>query len=76
MFSDDGRPYFDLKHEFHQEYFITMNKLLPNLDKTIDKSFISEHMIFNCRYLVKMLEDIESNENIEGVTFWRRYYIQ
>ena len=72
MFSDDGRPYFDLKHEFHQEYFITMNKLLPNLDKTIDKSFISEHMIFNCKYLVKMLEDIESNENIEGVTFWEK----
>lgn len=72
MFSDDGRPYFDLKHEFHQEYFITMNKLLSNLDKTIDKSFISEHMIFSCKYLVKMLEDIECNENIEGVTFWEK----
>ena len=77
MFGDDGRPYFDLKHEFHEEYFTTMNKLLPNLNKTIDKSFISEHMIFDCHYVIKMLEDIEKNaavkrENVLG----RRYFIQ
>ena len=26
MFGDDGRPYFDLKHEFHEEYFTTKRR--------------------------------------------------
>lgn len=72
MFGDDGRPYFDLKHEFHEEYFTTMNKLLPNLNKTIDKSFISEHMIFDCHYVIKMLEDIEKNAAVKGKMFWEK----
>lgn len=72
MFGDDGRPYFDLKHEFHEEYFTTMNKLLPNLNKTIDKSFISEHMIFDCHYVIKMLEDIEKNTAVKGKMFWEK----
>lgn len=53
-----------------------MNKLLPNLNKTIDKSFISEHMIFDCHYVIKMLEDIEKNAAVKGKCFGRRYFIQ
>ena len=49
-----------------------MNKLLPNLHKTIDKSFISEHMIFDCHYVIKMLEDIESNAAVKGKMFWEK----
>lgn len=72
MFDSERRPYFDMKHEYHEEYFITMETILPFVKKIVDKSFISEHMIFNSRYMKEMIEAIESNENIKGTTFWEK----
>ena len=43
-------PYLDLKNEYHEEYFSTIEKILPGMKKCIRKSFISEHMIFNVNY--------------------------
>ena len=49
MFGKDGNtPYFDLKQEYHEEYFRVMSKLIPGMGKSISKSFISEHMLMNC----------------------------
>lgn len=38
MFLENGKPYFDMKHEYRDEYFVTMKALDPNLGKVIDKS--------------------------------------
>lgn len=67
-----GIPYLDLKAEYHEEYFITMAKLLPGMRKCIEKSFISEHMLINCELMRSLLRDIEANQNIPGTTFWEK----
>lgn len=72
MFDECGKPYFDMKCEYHEEYFITMGKILPGLGKVNDKSFISEHMLFNCGYMKEMIEKIEERDDIKGKSFWEK----
>ena len=70
--ADTGRPYFDLKYEHHHEYFETMGKILPGFGKVIERSFISEHMIFKTQYMKDLIADIEANEEISGDVFWEK----
>ncbi|RKM60403.1 hypothetical protein D6855_06700 [Butyrivibrio sp. CB08] len=73
MFStESGQPYLDLKHEHHPEYFETMGKLLPGFGKVIERSFISEHMLFKCDIMRGLIADIEKNDSIPGVKFWEK----
>ncbi len=67
-----GAPFFDMKGEYFKEYFDTMGKLLPGLGKASERSFISEHMLFDCRIMREMISDIEKNENIPGESFWEK----
>ena len=67
MFHEEsGKPYFDLKHEHHPEYFETMGTILPGFHKVIGKSFISEHMLIKAEYMRELITAIESNSEIEG----------
>ncbi len=52
MFSNDRKPYFDVKEEYNKPYFITMEKLLPELGKKYNYSFISEHMLIRTLSLI------------------------
>ena len=72
MFSDSGQPYFHNKNEYHEEYFRTMEKLLPGLKKVIRSSFISEHMLFHTESVKKLVRAIESNEALLGKRFWEK----
>lgn len=65
-------PYFDYKTEHHTLYFDTLKKILPGINKIIRNSFISEHMLFNKKYMSEMLSKIETNENIPGNLFWEK----
>ena len=65
-------PFLDLKGEYHEEYFITLSKLIPGMRKCIEKSFISEHMLINCDIMKQLIKDIEANQNISGTTFWEK----
>lgn len=65
-------PYFDMKMEYHQEYFATLSKLLPGMQKCIEKSFISEHMLIDCGIMRKLIKDIQGNSGIPGDTFWEK----
>lgn len=69
MFSDDGTPYFNVKTEFHPPYFKTMNKLIPELSKKNNYSFISEHMLINTKIMKNLIKRIENNFNITG-KYW------
>lgn len=73
MFQEEsGLPYLDLKNEYHEEYFSTIEKILPGMKKCIRKSFISEHMLFNCELMKQLIKTIESNSFIEGESFWEK----
>lgn len=73
MFSKEtGQPYLDLKHEYHPEYFDTMGKILPGFGKVIERSFISEHMLFRRDIMQNLISDIESNTSIPGMRFWEK----
>lgn len=72
MFSDNGKPYFDNKNEYHEEYFRTMERLLPGSKKVIRSSFISEHMLFHTESVKKLIRAIESNTELPGERFWEK----
>lgn len=65
-------PYLDLKHEYNEEYFVTMSKLIPGMGKVIGKSFISEHMLMNKNVMTELIATIESNDNIFGASFYEK----
>ncbi|MBQ9334678.1 MAG: HAD-IIIC family phosphatase [Lachnospiraceae bacterium] len=68
----DPVPYFDLKREEHPQYFETMAKLIPGMEKVIGPSFVSEHMLFKKAIVLDLLKRIESNESIAGTVFWEK----
>lgn len=73
MFNEESKiPYFDLKREYHREYFITLSRLLPGLEKCIEKSFVSEHMLMRCDIMQSLIEEIESNQAVRGKCFWEK----
>ncbi|MCR4611834.1 MAG: DUF6492 family protein [Lachnospiraceae bacterium] len=73
MFDKDGKtPFLDMKHEYNEDYFTTLSKLLPGYEKCMDKSFISEHMLFNREIVKSLIEDIEANDQLEGDIWWEK----
>ncbi|MBO5472319.1 MAG: hypothetical protein J6A08_00780 [Lachnospiraceae bacterium] len=69
-----GRPYFDMKTEYHAPYFSTINTLFPDVDKIAKGSFVSEHMVFKKQYVLEMIREIESNNKIPGTVFWEKIF--
>lgn len=69
MFREDGLPYLDLKQEYHEEYFHTIENLFPGMRKSIAKSFISEHMLIRCDIMKQLIWDIigSSAKNVSSV---------
>jgi hypothetical protein len=74
FFDESKQVYlFNLKDEFHQPYFETMGRLFNNsITKKSAKSFISEHMMIDTNIMKKMLAEIETNNNIEGKSFFEK----
>ena len=73
MFQEDGMiPYFDVKREYHEEYFITLSKILPGMHKCIEPSFISEHMLIKCDIMKTLINDIMCNEQLVGDSFFEK----
>lgn len=68
----DPVPYLDLKREEHPQYFETMARLIPGMEKVIGPSFVSEHMLFKKDIVLDLLKRFEANEQIEGSTFWEK----
>ena len=69
MFSKDGIPFLDTKDEYHEPYFSTMQRLIPELSKKNNYSFISEHMLINTKIMKNLIKRIENNANISG-EYW------
>ena len=72
MFNESGIPYLDYKHEYNELYFKTMGTLIPGLKKFIDASFISEHMLFKCDIMKRLISKIEGNGDLAGSRFYEK----
>ena len=68
---DNNKPIFDMKKEHHSPYFITLDKLIPNLN-FIKNSYISEHMLIKTEFMKDLIETIEKNYNIQGTKYWEK----
>ncbi len=73
MFREETEtPYLDLKTEYHEEYFVTLGRLLPGMHKCIQKSFIAEHMLMKADIMKELIASIEANQDIPGERFWEK----
>lgn len=64
-------PLFNIKTEYHKPYFETLNKLL-GLEKKIQGSFISEHMMFDKDIMIELIQKIEENKRNYGEKFYEK----
>lgn len=69
--SDDGKPFFLKKYEYNPSYFQTLEKLL-GLKKENDFSFIAESMLFSKKIVKEIIENIENNKDLSGLTFYEK----
>ena len=72
MFNKEGNPFFDIKPEYMPGYFVTIKKLF-GIDKQIEKSFVSEHMLFNTGYMKELISEIEGLE-LAGKSFFEKIF--
>lgn len=72
-FTENDKVLFNLKDEYNKPYFRTMNKLFNvKKSKIVKQSFISEHMLFDKTIVIKMLDEICSNDNLFGKNFYEK----
>ena len=72
MFDARGKPYFDVKSEYNPGYFKTIKNLF-GLDKIYDRSFISEHMLFDKKLVLEMIYEIEAMDLL-GEKFYEKIF--
>lgn len=59
-FFNSKKPIYTFSKEFHKPYFEHMKKLHPDFTRTINKSGISHHMVFNKTILKEIVAKVES----------------
>lgn len=73
---ETGKPLLAYRgHETCDEpFYPVMDKLLPNklLHKTLQESYIAEHMLINCEIMRDLIRDIEKNDEIDGTLFFEK----
>ena len=69
FFSPDGKMLLAQKTEYHRAYFDTMQRLI-GLDKSVDFSFIAEHMIFKTSFMRELIDRISSSQYMGGQEKW------
>jgi hypothetical protein len=64
---------FTMKNEFNEPYFSTLRQLFNGkVTKYNKQSFIAEHMIFDKRIMLEMIQMIEDNSNIDGDMYFEK----
>ena len=72
MFSEDGKPYFDINNKYGKPYFKTMKKIFPELGKKFNYSFVSEHMLIKTEIMKELINKIENNSNLYGGIWYEK----
>jgi hypothetical protein len=62
-FFDNGLPLYNIGTENHLPYFEHMNKLHPSLNKQIEYSGISHHMMFQTNIIIELFKLVENYHN-------------
>lgn len=66
--SKTNKVCFDITHEQHSPYFELLEKLL-GIKKQVDFSFISEHLVFEKKIVLEILDKITTNKQQEWWVF-------
>lgn len=69
---ENGKPLLDWKREYCPLYFKTISALFPGMQKAIEPSFISEHMLFSKKHMQMMIQEINQAPHLFGETFYER----
>ena len=64
FFTQNNKIYFEKNKEFHEPYFEIIEKIL-DLKKQVNFSFIAEHLVFNKKLVITILNKISKKE-----TWW------
>ena len=72
LFDNDGTPYMDWKREYIPSYFRTISSIFPEMKKSVEMSFISEHMLFSTKIMNEMITEIENKKDVEGTYFYEK----
>ncbi|MEN8964862.1 MAG: DUF6492 family protein [Polaribacter sp.] len=64
FFTQNNKIYFEKNKEFHEPYFEIIEKIL-DLKKQVSFSFIAEHLVFNKKLVITILNKISKKE-----TWW------
>lgn len=68
----NNKPVFHMKEEYNQPYFDTLHQIFGQALVKERGSFISEHMLINCRIMKELIETIWQKDCIEGKTWYEK----
>lgn len=71
FFDEKEKPYFTMKLERHEPYFVAIDKLLGIIN-TNCHSYIAENMMFNKSIMMELIYRIQSNVQMEGTTWFEK----
>jgi hypothetical protein len=67
------RYFFAMKKEYHLPYFEIIDKIFDGkVIRSINKSFIAEHMLIDKSIMIEMIQDIENNNKLSGKRFYEK----
>lgn len=70
FFNHEGKMLLAMKTEFNAPYFQTMQKLI-GIGKSVDFSFIAEHMMIKTQYMRELVATIISS-SVHGDSWWEK----
>lgn len=65
FFTEEGKPYFTMKTEHHDPYFVAVERLL-GITRANSRSYIAENMMFNKSIMIELINRIQSNDLLQG----------
>ena len=71
FFDKVGKPYFTMKTEHHDPYFVIIERLL-GIVNTNSRSYIAENMMFNKLLMTGLINRINNNKQLEGGTWYEK----
>ena len=71
FFDEKGKPYFTMKTEHHNPYYIAIERLL-GINSYNCRSYIAENMMFNKVIMKELIERIQSNNQLNGENWYEK----
>ena len=73
IFDDNDKPYLDVREELlEDDIYRFIRRIVEGLDKAIEPSFFTGHILVDTVILKNMLAEIEQNSNLSGHRWWEK----